>query len=146
MTRHDICQKIYTTSLFGAKILHKKCVNRDNGTFTTNQRKCQIYYKNAKMLQNNIHGTYITIDKEGNVPLVGWVNIYTIFTPTHKCCVNINLYTMWVNCSTIFTQYLPKYVQKLGKFLHILCVHNTKNVTFSKLLHKMCYDCANTTQ
>ena len=37
--RHDICQKNYTTSVFGAKILHKKCVNRDNGKFTTNQRK-----------------------------------------------------------------------------------------------------------
>ena len=38
--RHDICQKNYTASVFGAKILHKKCVNRDKGKFTTNQRKC----------------------------------------------------------------------------------------------------------
>ena len=36
LTRHDICQEIYTTSVFGAKILHKKCVNRDEGKFTTN--------------------------------------------------------------------------------------------------------------
>ena len=28
---------------------------------------------------------------------------------------------MWVNIYTIFTQYLPKYVYKSGKFLHILC-------------------------
>ena len=38
--RHDICQKIYTTRVFGTKILHKKCVYRDNAKFTTNQRKC----------------------------------------------------------------------------------------------------------
>ena len=27
--RHDICQKHYTTAVFGARILRKKCVNRD---------------------------------------------------------------------------------------------------------------------
>ena len=37
-TRHDICQNIYTTSIFGAKILHKK-VRR--------LRHCQIYDKSA---------------------------------------------------------------------------------------------------
>ena len=49
-----------------------------------------------------------------------WVNIYTIFTYTHTYCVNIYLYMMWVNIYTIFTQYLPKYVKKWGKILHIL--------------------------
>ena len=44
-----------------------------------------------------------------------WVNIYTIFTHTHKYCVNIYLYTMWVNIYTIFAQYLHKYVLYLGK-------------------------------
>ena len=46
--RHDICQKFYTTRLFGVKILHKKCVNCDNGNFTTNQRKC---FKMPNLLQ-----------------------------------------------------------------------------------------------
>ena len=33
--------------------------------------------------------------------------LYTIVTLTHKCCIDIYLYTMWVN---IFAQYLPKSV------------------------------------
>ena len=35
--RHYICRQNYTTSVFGAKVLH---INRDNGKFMTNQRKC----------------------------------------------------------------------------------------------------------
>ena len=38
--RHDICQTIYTTNVLGSTFYTKKCVNHDNGKFTTNQRKC----------------------------------------------------------------------------------------------------------
>ena len=76
-------------------------------------------------LQNNSHGTYI--DKEVSLLLAHVTNLghvkskdvhlflpptvlYTIVTRTHKCCINIYPYTMWVNIYTIFAQYLPKSV------------------------------------
>ena len=62
-------------TFFGGNILHKKCVNRDNGKFTTNQRKCfkmQNFWQKAKLLQNYIHGTHI--DEEGSVIFVGSCN------------------------------------------------------------------------
>ena len=49
--RHDICQKVYTTGVFGAKILPKKRVNRDNGKFTTKQRK---FFKLLNLRQNSV--------------------------------------------------------------------------------------------
>ena len=61
--RHDICQKNYTTGVFGAKILPEKARKlrqkqiRQN---SVNATKCQIY--NTHMLQNNIHGKHTTID------------------------------------------------------------------------------------
>ena len=41
---------------------------------------------------------------------------------TNKYRVNIYLYIMWVNIYTILTQYLPKYIKKSDRFLHILCL------------------------
>ena len=38
--RHDICQKNYATAVLGARILRKKCVNRDISQFATKERKC----------------------------------------------------------------------------------------------------------
>ena len=40
MHRHDICQKNYATAVLGARILRKKCVNRDISQFATKERKC----------------------------------------------------------------------------------------------------------
>ena len=38
--RHDICQQIYATAVFGPKHLRKKNINRDKIKSTTKQRKC----------------------------------------------------------------------------------------------------------
>ena len=38
--RHDICQKIYATAVWEARILRKKCVNRNIIQFATKERKC----------------------------------------------------------------------------------------------------------
>ena len=35
-----ICQNFYSTKVFGTKILHKKCVNWNNGKFATKQGEC----------------------------------------------------------------------------------------------------------
>ena len=69
--RHDICQKVYTTGVFGAKILPKKRVNRDNGKFTTKQRKsfkstnlqqkCGINYQNITHNYPNDTHTWVMI-------------------------------------------------------------------------------------
>ena len=44
--RHDICQKIYATSFWGARILRRKRVNRDISQFLRKARKC---FKIAKI-------------------------------------------------------------------------------------------------
>ena len=69
--RHDICQKVYTTGVFGAKILPKKRVNRDNGKFTTKQRKS---FKSTNLRQKR--GNYPNITH--NYPNIThtWVMIY----------------------------------------------------------------------
>ena len=38
--RHDICQQIYATAVFGPKNLRKKSINRDKIKSATKQRKC----------------------------------------------------------------------------------------------------------
>ena len=38
--RHDICQKIYATTVLEARILRKKRVNRNISQFATKERKC----------------------------------------------------------------------------------------------------------
>ena len=38
--RHDICQQIYATAVFGPKKLRKKSINRDKIKSATKQRKC----------------------------------------------------------------------------------------------------------
>ena len=38
--RHDICQKIYATTVLEARILRKKCVNCNISQFATKERKC----------------------------------------------------------------------------------------------------------
>ena len=40
MIRHDICQQIYATAVFGPKKLRKKSINRDKIKSATKQRKC----------------------------------------------------------------------------------------------------------
>ena len=40
MIRHDICQQIYATTVFGPKNLRKKNINRDKIKSATKQRKC----------------------------------------------------------------------------------------------------------
>ena len=38
--RHDICQKIYATTVLAGRILRKKSVNWDIRQFATKERKC----------------------------------------------------------------------------------------------------------
>ena len=40
LVRHDICQQIYATTVFGPKDLRKKNRNRDKIKSATKQRKC----------------------------------------------------------------------------------------------------------
>ena len=60
--RHDICQNFYATTVLGARILHKKRVNRDITQFATKERKCfkwpnsrqKSVINTALMHQNNM--------------------------------------------------------------------------------------------
>ena len=40
--RHDICQQIYATAVFGPRNLRKKSINRDKIKSATKQRKCHF--------------------------------------------------------------------------------------------------------
>ena len=77
---------------------------------SVNASKCQIYDKNAKMLQNNIHGTHIKIDTEWSATLVDSCNkvppVGRMSSQKMGICKG-NLFSasytaLWVNIYTIF--------------------------------------------
>ena len=121
-------KKNYTTGVFGANFLHKKCVNRDNGKFTTNQRKCfkmpnlwqkckdaskqhswHTYYDWHFISINETKSYPLHLAEEGKVTLVGSCNkvppVRRMSNQNMDICKG-NLFpppAVWGNIYTIFT-------------------------------------------
>ena len=49
-TRHDICQNVYATAVWGARILRRKRVNRDISQFSTKARIMMYYVQILQMI------------------------------------------------------------------------------------------------